>query len=85
MNEEIKDLAWEHSQHLESITDCSECYKEKRSKIKLADKCGLAYVGDDDYGQAEFCGKKEDWNRYERRIDWGYLEERSAHPEESYW
>lgn len=64
MNEEIKDLAWEHSQHFVYEKNCSECYNNPPKVI---------------VDRSNYIVKENE------RIDWGYLEERSAHPEESYW
>ena len=78
----VVDTYEEHSQHLESRTDCSECYSEKQSKMKKALEAGLQYVGDDYYGQPEFVGKKEQWDEYSEEEEINSLYEKIVDEEE---
>ena len=38
----------------------------KKQIIEVAEKCGLTYAGDDDYGEPEFIGKDKDWDKFEK-------------------
>lgn len=49
---------------------CEKCGVKKFSeeemlKMKLADRCGLAYGGRDDEGELNFIGSKKQWDKFE--------------------
>jgi len=41
----------------------------KEEKIKLASRCSMAYVGDDEDGDPEFIGTDEEWRLFAEKMD----------------